>query len=135
MAQLLQQLMSQFKPLLPTRLKQSRVIAGGLLLVAVCGAASAMTLRELRALEVANKHGENYVNYYLVGVMEGAIEAHNHAVRTGAKPTICLNGRRLEPHRARALFDVELQRNAGVYEADMSVQMVLTNALKAEYRC
>ena len=100
-----------------------------------CSAASAMTLREIRALEVANKQGENYVNYYLVGVMEGAMEAHNQGVRNGAKPSICLNGRRLEPRMARSLFDTELQRNAGVYEADMSAQLVLTNALSTAYSC
>ena len=101
-----------------------------------CSAASAMTLREMRSLEKSDKkQGENYVNYFLVGAMEGALEAHNQAVRNGAKPSICLNGRRLEPHMARSLFDTELQRNAGVYEADMSVQLVLTNALTTVYAC
>jgi hypothetical protein len=95
-----------------------------------------MTLREMRALEKSDKkQGENYVNYYLVGAMEGALEAHNQAVRAGAKPGICLNGRRLEPHMARSLFDTELQRNAGLYEADMSVQLVMTNALTTVYAC
>ena len=67
--------------------------------------------------------------------MEGALEAHNQAVRNGAKPSICLNGRRLEPHMARSLFDTELSRNAGIYEADMSVQLVMTNALATVYAC
>ena len=75
----------------------------------------AMTLRELRALEKNDKQGENYVNYYLVGVMEGVLETDAHRVRDGAKPTICLNGRRLQPSMARSLFDTELQRNDGVY--------------------
>lgn len=97
--------------------------------------ANAMTLRELRALEAASKQGEDYANYYLVGVMEGALEAHAQAVRNGAKPSICLNGRRLEPRMARGLYDGELRRNAGVYEADMPVQLVMTNALVSAYPC
>ena len=97
--------------------------------------ANAMTLRELRALEASSKQGEDYANYYLVGVMEGALEAHAQAVRQGAKPSICLNGRRLEPRMARGLLDGELRRNAGVYEADMPVQLVMTNALVLAYPC
>jgi hypothetical protein len=106
-------------------------------LVALVGTtASAMTIREMRALEVSNKkQGEAYVNYYLVGVMEGAMEAHAQDVRKGAQPSICLNGRRLLPSMARSLFDTELQRNEGVYEADMAVQLVLTNALATVYPC
>lgn len=98
-------------------------------------AANTMSLRELQALEKSDKQGENYVRYYLVGVMEGALEAHSQDVRNGGKPVICLKGRRLEPHMAQNLFDTELQRNAGVYEADMPVQLVLTNALVNTYPC
>ena len=105
----------------------------GLMLVGV--SAQAMTLRELRALEKNDKQGENYANYYLVGVMEGVLETDAHRVRDGAKPTICLNGRRLQPSMARSLFDTELQRNDGVYEADMPVQLVLRNALSTVYSC
>ena len=112
-----------------------RAAAATLALSLACSAASAMTLREMRALEKANKQGENYANYYLVGLMEGALEAHNQAVRAGAKPHICLNGRRLEPHMARSLFNTELHRNAGVYEVDMPAQLVMTNALAAVYAC
>ena len=36
---------------------------------------------------------------------------------------------------ARTLFETELQRNAGIYEADMSVQLVLTNSLSTAYAC
>ena len=98
--------------------------------------ASAMTIRELRALEVSDKkQGEAYVNYYLVGVMEGALEAHAYGVRNSAKPVVCLNGRRLEPRMARGLFDTELQRNTGVYEADMPVPLVMFNALGTAYPC
>jgi hypothetical protein len=113
-----------------------RAAVATLALGLACGAASAMTLREMRALEKSDKkQGENYVNYFLVGAMEGALEAHNQAVRKGAKPSICLNGNRLEPHMARTLFDGELRRNAGVYEADMTVQLVITNALITAYAC
>ena len=113
-----------------------RAAAAALAFGLACSAASAMTLREMRALEKSDKkQGENYINYYLVGAMEGALEAHNQAVRNGAKPSICLNGRRLEPHMARTLFDSELRRNAGVYEADMSVQLVITNALNTVFAC
>jgi hypothetical protein len=97
--------------------------------------ASAMTLREMRALEKTEKQGATYTDYYLVGVMEGAIEAHSQAVRNGCKPTICLNGRRLEPSMAKGLYTTELKRNADVYEADMPVQLVLTNALATVYPC
>lgn len=98
--------------------------------------AGAISIRELRALELSDKdHGEAYVQYYLVGAMEGALELNAHAVRAGAKPVICLNGRRLEPRMAKPLFDGELKRNAGLYEADMPVQLVLLNALVAAYAC
>jgi hypothetical protein len=97
--------------------------------------ASAMSLRELRALEKSGKQGPHYANYYLVGAMEGALEAHAHGVRNGATPTICLNGRRLEPRMARSLYDTELKRSEGLYEADMPVQLVMANALAAVYAC
>ena len=97
--------------------------------------ASAMTLREFRALEKSDRQGPNYASYYLVGAVEGILEAHVHDQRNGAKPTICLNGRRLEPHMTRGLFDAELRRNEGVYEADMPVQLVLRNALETAYGC
>jgi len=97
--------------------------------------ANAMSLRELQALEKTDAQGENHVRYYLVGVMEGALEAHRQDVRNGAKPAICLKSGSLEPFMARNLFDAELLRNAGVYEADMPVQLVLTNALFHFYAC
>jgi hypothetical protein len=105
--------------------------------LAVCaGQACAISIRELRALEQTDKdHGEVYVQYYLVGAMEGALEAHAHAVRAGAKPLMCLSGRRLEPRMAKPLYDGELRRNAGLYEADMPVQLVLVNALIHAYVC
>ena len=98
--------------------------------------ASAMTIRELRTLEASDKkQGEAYVNYYLVGAIEGALEAHAHGVRSGAKPQVCLNGRKLEPRMAKGLYYSELHRNADVYEADMPVQLVVMNALGTVYPC
>ena len=94
-----------------------------------------MSLREFRGLEKSGKNGIYYANYYLVGVMEGALEAQAQAVRGGATATICLNGRRLEPRMAKGLYDTELKRNAEVYEADMSVQLVMFNALATVYPC
>lgn len=98
--------------------------------------AMAISIRELRTLALTDKdHGDEYVQYYLVGAMEGALEAHASMVRAGAKPVVCLNARRLEPRMAKSLFDGELRRNAGFYEADMPVQLVLMNALVAAYAC
>jgi len=98
--------------------------------------ASALSIRELRGLEQSDKdHGELYMQYYLVGAMEGALEANAHAERSGRKPLFCLAGRRIEPRMAKTLFDGELRRNQGLYEADMPVQLVLVNALIAAYVC
>jgi hypothetical protein len=98
--------------------------------------ANAMSIRELRGLEQSDKdHGELYVQYYLVGVMEGAVEANAFVERSGRKPLFCLSGRRIEPRMAKTLFDGELRRNQGLYEADMPVQLVLVNALIAAYVC
>lgn len=95
-----------------------------------------MSLREMRALEKSDKkQGDLYVRYYLVGAMEGAIEASAHAERNGGQPTICLRGRRLEPAMARNLFDAELRRNKDLYEADMPVQFVIQQALLSAYSC
>jgi hypothetical protein len=107
------------------------VLAG----VLAAQAASAMSLRELRALAQTSEQGENLVQYYLVGVMEGALEAHAQAVRHGAQAIICLNGRRLEPSMAQSLYQTELKRYAELYEADMPVALVLTHALATVYAC
>lgn len=106
-----------------------------LLAVAFTANVNAMSLRQLRALVQSDENGETYALYYMVGAMEGAVEAHMHDVRQGAKPAICLDGGRLEPRLARALLDTELQRNAGMYEADMPVQFVMTAALLNTYPC
>ena len=105
------------------------------LCLAAASAAQAMTIREMRALEKTEKQGSTYTDYYLVGVMEGALEAHTQAVRAGASASICLNGRRLEPSMAKSLYTTELKRNADLYEADMPVQLVLVNALGTVYPC
>lgn len=101
-----------------------------------CAPAQAMTLRELRALEKSDKkQGDLYARYYLVGVMEGAVEASAQAERYGGQPSICLRGRRLEPRMARELFDGELRRNRDLYEADFPVQFVMQQALVSAYSC
>jgi hypothetical protein len=96
---------------------------------------SAMSLRELRTLEKSTNQGIHYANYYLVGVMEGVLESHAHGTRNGAAPSICLKGRRLEPRIARSLYETELKRNEGTYEADMPVQLVMVKALETVYTC
>lgn len=115
-----------------------RLAAGVLMMGCLFAAttASAMSIRELRGLELSDKkQGANYVQYYLVGAMEGVLEANAQAVRAGAKPLICLNGKRLEPRMAKPLYDGELLRNKDLYEADMPVQLVLLNALSTAYMC
>ncbi|QDL53548.1 hypothetical protein [Rhodoferax aquaticus] len=98
--------------------------------------AHAMSIRELRGLEKSDKsHGENYVNYYLVGTMEGVLEAQAQSARTGVLVAVCLEGRKLEPSMAKSLYNTELKRNQGVYEADMPVQLVMFNALSTVYPC
>ena len=128
-------------PVTATRMEQSQRIARAACLVAISIAllatsAGAMSIRELRGLEQSDKdHGELYVQYYLVGAMEGALEANAHVERSGKKPLFCLSGRRIEPRMAKTLFDGELRRHQGLYEADMPVQLVLVNALIAAYVC
>ncbi len=110
----------------------SLALAIGLL---VAQSASAMSVRELRTLEKNEKQGDVHALYYLVGALEGALEAQAKAVRLGAKPSFCLLGRRLEPRMARELFDTELRRQAELYEADMPAPLVLLNALGTVYPC
>ncbi len=121
------------RPVYPGLVQACVLLAMGVLLA---NSACAMSLRELRGLEQSDKkNGPNYVQYYLVGAMEGALEANAQQVRQGAKALFCLNGRRLEPRMAKPLFDAELTRNGGLYEADMPVQLVLVNALATAYTC
>ena len=113
-----------------------QMMAAGAGLVFFACAAQGMSIRELRALEKSDKrHGGEYVQYYLIGALEGAMEASAQSVRVGSKALICLNGRRLEPRTARSLFDVELKRHADLYEADMPVELVMFNALTTAYSC
>ena len=97
---------------------------------------SAMSIRELRQLERANpKQGELYVQYYLIGVLEGIQEANTALTRAGGKPLFCQNGRRLDVSQAQTIFNTERKRNAELYEADMPVQLVMMNALASTYTC
>ena len=113
----------------------TRTVAVLLAGVSLATTVPAMSLRELRTLEKSTKQGIHYANYYLVGVMEGVLESHAHGTRNGAAPSICPKGRRLEPHIARSLYETELKRNEGTYEADMPVQLVMAKALATVYTC
>lgn len=130
-------MMALAKPVQCQRTLTWRWLRAGLVVAGVyCQSVGAMSVREMRGLEQSDKkNGANYVKYYLVGAMEGALEANAQAVRLGAKPLFCLNGRRMEPYMAKPLLDAELRRNVGLYEADMPVQLVLVNALAASYSC
>jgi hypothetical protein len=104
-------------------------------LLAAAPPARAMSIRELRTLEQVEGQGSAYVQYYLIGVMEGLREANEQLVRDGHKPWLCPQGRKLEPRMAQSLYQGELRRQSDLYEADMPVQFVLSNALKSAYRC
>ena len=113
---------------------RSALVCCGLTMLAA--SVSAMSIRELRALEKSDaKQGATYKRYYLVGAMEATLAAHEAGVRAGATPTICLNGRRLEPAMAEGLYQTELKRNSDLYEADMPVSLVMGNALATVYPC
>ena len=62
----------------------------------------AMSIRELRAIEQLQANGDIHAQYYLIGVMEGALEANAMSQRQGRKPLFCLQGRRLTPQSAVA---------------------------------
>ena len=94
----------------------SLALAFGLL---AAHSASAMSLRELRTLEKNEAQGDVHALYYLVGALEGALEAQAKAVRLGAKPSFCPLER----------------RQAELYEADMPAPLVLLNALGTVYPC
>ena len=104
-------------------------------LLASSATAQAMTIREMRLLENNEKDGKAYAGYYLVGVVEGLREAAETERRAGRKALFCVNGRRLEPSMARSLYQGEITRSAESYEADMPVQLVLSNALQSAYKC
>ena len=99
-----------------TRGAGARAVLTGLALAVVAATASAISIRELRGLEASDKdHGDIYVQYYMVGALEGVLYANAHVARNGGKPSICLNCRTLEPRRAKSLYDGELRRHAGLY--------------------
>ena len=104
-------------------------------LLAFSAACQAMSIRELRTLEATEKDGKAYASYYLVGVVEGLREASEIAKRAGQPPAFCIEGRRLEPAMARSVYQAELMRNADLYEADMPVQLVVSTALRNNFRC
>jgi len=112
--------------------------ASAALLLGACalhgGAVHAMSLREMRTIQQLDARGETYIQYYLIGVMEGALEADRMARRQGRKPLYC-PPTPPAPVMAASLFQAELRRNEGVYEADMPVKLVMTNALAGAYRC
>jgi hypothetical protein len=110
-----------------------RMMALGLALIAT--QSSAMSLRQLGALEKQDKQGANYVRYYLVGVMEGLMGAEKSRVAEGASPRICSVDKRMEPAMAHSLFEAERKRNRDMYEADMPVTLVMRNALENAYPC
>ena len=121
---------------LSTPVAMLRRVVLPLVMLGIAASAWPLSIREMRALEKSDpKQGASYVQYYLIGAVEGAIEAHAQAVRSGAKPQFCLNGRALDPRRAKGLVDAELRRNPGVYEADMPVELVVMNALANSYPC
>jgi hypothetical protein len=123
-------------PQLFSRPARYRVALGVMVLSGLVQAASAMSIRELRALERDNpKQGADFVVYYLVGAMEATVQADAAAARAGESPHICLRGRRLEPAMAMSLYRTELRRNAELYEADMPVPLVMRNALEKVYAC
>ena len=97
--------------------------------------AQAMSLRQLSALEKQDKQGASYVRYYLVGVMEGLIDAEKVRAAEGANPRICPADKRMEPAMAQSLFEAERKRNRDMYEADMPVTLVMRNALQNAYPC
>ena len=97
--------------------------------------AHAMSVREYRTLENTETQGPLYTQYYLVGVIEGALEANRSSTNQGGPALFCLNGRKLEPAMAESLYSTELKRNAELYEADMPVQLVMLNALTHVYTC
>jgi len=106
-----------------------------LALLVACIPSQAMSLRQLSALEKQDKQGASYVRYYLVGVMEGLMDAEKARAASGATATICPDGKRMEPAMAHSLFEAERKRNRDMYEADMPVALVMRNALQNAYPC
>lgn len=106
-----------------------------LALLVACIPSQAMSLRQLSALEKQDKQGGSYVRYYLVGVLEGVMDAEKARAANGATATICPDGKRMEPAMAHSLFEAERKRNRDMYEADMPVALVMRNALQNAYPC
>jgi len=107
----------------------------GLALLLASAHAQAMSLRQLSSLEKQDKQGVTYVRYYLVGVMEGLMDAEKTRAANGAPAHICPADKRMEPAMAHSLFEAERKRNRDMYEADMPVALVMRNALQNAYPC
>jgi hypothetical protein len=107
----------------------------GLALLLASAQAQAMSLRQLSSLEEQDKQGATYVRYYLVGVMEGLVDAEKARAANGAPAHICHADKRMEPAMAHSLFEAERKRNRDMYEADMPVALVMRNALQNAYPC
>jgi hypothetical protein len=115
--------------------RHGRPLYLALALLVSCIPSQAMSLRQLGALEKQEKQGASYVRYYLVGVMEGLIEAEKARSASGTPANICPEGKRMEPAMAHSLFEAERKRNRDMYEADMPVALVMRNALQNAYPC
>lgn len=99
------------------------------------GRVQAMSLRELRTLEASTEQGPLYADYYLIGVLEGLLEASEVAARAGRPRAFCPRAAVDAPRMARALLNAELTRHAHAYEVDMPVELVMSQALASTYRC
>ena len=66
--------------------------------------AHAMSLRELRALEKTEKQGRTYADYYLVGVMEGLLEANARYTPRGSDPASDPDGGWVHPKELHGLL-------------------------------
>lgn len=110
-------------------------VCGVVLAALVATQASAMSLREMRALEKNEAQGSLYTTYYLVGAVEALVEAQADAQRQGQTRRFCPPAQGLVPTEVRSLVETELARDGGLYEADMAVQWVVLSALVARFPC
>ncbi|MGQ0708505.1 MAG: hypothetical protein ACT4NV_02025 [Rhodoferax sp.] len=110
-------------------------VCGVVLAVLVASQAMAMSLREMRALEKNEVQGNLYTTYYLVGATEALVEAQADALRQGKPRRFCPPEQGVPPTEVRSLFETELGRDGGLYEADMAAQWVLLSALALRFPC
>jgi hypothetical protein len=119
----------------PAAQRSGTTLMLALALLLASAQAQAISLRQLSALEKQDKQGASYVRYYLVGVMEGLMDAEKVRSASGGPANICPEGKRMEPAMAHSLFEAERKRNRDMYEADMPVALVMRNALQNAYPC